>query len=67
MANLDGSMPSTYTATDASAYEHLMGRWSRSLALQFIEFAGLGIGDRILDLGCGTGSLAFALAARGEP
>ncbi len=60
-------MPSTYTATDAAAYERLMGRWSRSLALQFIAFAGLEDRDRILDLGCGTGSLAFALAARPEP
>lgn len=60
-------MLSTYTATDAAAYERLMGRWSRLLATQFIEFAGIGDGDRILDLGCGTGSLAFALAARKEP
>lgn len=60
-------MGTTYTATDAAAYERLMGRWSRGLAAQFIDFAGINDGDRILDLGCGTGSLAFALAARGEP
>jgi ubiquinone/menaquinone biosynthesis C-methylase UbiE len=56
-------MPSTYTATDAAAYERLMGRWSRELAEQFIAFAGIADGDRILDLGCGTGSLAFALVS----
>jgi SAM-dependent methyltransferase len=61
------SMSSTYTANDAAAYERLMGRWSRGLAEQFIAFAGIENGDRILDLGCGTGSLAFALAARPEP
>src|SRR5579884_1912510 len=60
-------MTSTYTATDAAAYERLMGRWSRLLARQFIAFAGVERGDRVLDLGCGTGSLAFALAAREEP
>jgi ubiquinone/menaquinone biosynthesis C-methylase UbiE len=59
--------PSTYTATDADAYERLMGRWSRQLALQFLAFADIEDGDRIVDLGCGTGSLAFALVARPEP
>jgi len=58
---------STYTANDAAAYDRLMGRWSRFLAEQLIGFAGLDEGDRILDLGSGTGSLAFALAARHEP
>ncbi|HUZ73051.1 MAG TPA: methyltransferase domain-containing protein [Stellaceae bacterium] len=60
-------MSSIYTATDAAAYERLMGRWSRSLAEPFIAFAGIESGDRVLDLGCGTGSLTFALAARPEP
>src|SRR6516162_1117016 len=60
-------MASSYTATDAHAYEHLMGRWSSRLAEELIAFAGIGAGDRVLDVGCGTGSMAFALAARAEP
>ncbi len=60
-------MSSTYTATDAAAYERLMGRWSPLLAEELIEFAGLAPGDAVLDLGCGTGSLALALAGRQEP
>lgn len=60
-------MSSNYTANNAAAYERLMGRWSRFLAREFIAFAGLGKGDRILDLCCGTGSLAATLAARDEP
>jgi ubiquinone/menaquinone biosynthesis C-methylase UbiE len=38
-----------------------MGRWSRRLAPLLIRFGGLSDDDRVLDVGCGTGSLAFAL------
>jgi ubiquinone/menaquinone biosynthesis C-methylase UbiE len=56
-------MSSTYTASDGAAYERLMGRWSPLLAEAFIAFAGVTEGDEVLDLGCGTGSLALTLAA----
>jgi len=57
-------MASSYTATDAHAYEHLMGRWSGRLAEQLIAFAGIETGDHVLDVGCGTGSLTFLLTGR---
>ena len=38
-----------------------MGRWSRRLAPLLIRFGGLSDDDRVLDVGCGTGSLTFTL------
>src|SRR5215472_15397895 len=58
------SMPS-FLATDAQAYEHFMARWSRRLAGPFLDFAGVKTGDRVLDVGCCTGVITTALAARG--
>jgi ubiquinone/menaquinone biosynthesis C-methylase UbiE len=47
----------------AEAYEQMMGRFSRQLAPLFLQFAGVGNGDVVLDVGCGTGSLAATLAS----
>src|SRR5688572_13684480 len=46
----------------AEAYEVMMGRWSRQLAPLFVEFVGVRDGDKVLDIGCGTGSLSATLA-----
>lgn len=55
---------STFIASDGDGYELAMGRWSRKLAEQFIDFTGATDGEKMLDVGCGTGSLSFALAER---
>lgn len=55
-------MTSEFNVRNAAGYEQLMGRWSRRLAPRFIDFAGVADGEKILDVGCGTGSLTFALA-----
>lgn len=54
-------MPSSFNVQNAAGYEQLMGRWSRKLAPMLIDFAGLADGERVIDVGCGTGSLTFAL------
>lgn len=55
-------MSSSFNVHSAAQYEQLMGRWSKKLASTFIDFAGVVDGDNVLDVGCGTGSLTFALA-----
>lgn len=55
---------SSFVAVDGDGYEQLMGRWSRRLALPFLDFVGTVEGERVLDVGCGTGHLAFAVARR---
>lgn len=47
---------------DARAYERFMGRWSELAAPQFTKFAGIPVRGNVLDIGCGTGSLALAIA-----
>jgi ubiquinone/menaquinone biosynthesis C-methylase UbiE len=59
-------MPISNTAAaagfqNAEGYEKVKGRWSRGLAPLLIRFGGLSDGDRVLDVGCGTGSLIFTL------
>ena len=56
-------MPSNFVAKGADNYEHSMGRWSRQLAGPFLDFAGVPSRGRVLDAGCGTGSLTIPLTA----
>jgi ubiquinone/menaquinone biosynthesis C-methylase UbiE len=49
--------------TVSASYERYMGRWSRLLAPVYVSFAGVQNGDRVLDVGTGTGALMSALEA----
>jgi SAM-dependent methyltransferase len=72
MLTLAGRTPRTPEAVDAmtqqreifvesDAYERFMGRWSRRLAPLLVKFASVDGRDSVLDVGSGTGALAFTV------
>ena len=49
------------------AYEPYIGRWSRLVARDFIDWLALPSGARWLDVGCGTGALTQTILAHAMP
>lgn len=48
-------------------YERYVGRWSRLVAVEFVDWLRLPPSLRWLDVGCGTGALTAAIAQRCRP
>jgi len=51
----------------AEAYDSFMGRFSRPLSGQMADLASIRAGQRVLDVGCGTGALTGELVERLGP
>lgn len=48
-------------------YEYYMGRWSKRVAEQFVDWLSPKPGRQWLDVGCGSGALSEAIINRGHP
>jgi SAM-dependent methyltransferase len=51
---------------EGEQYERYVGRWSRLVARELLDWLGLPPGLRWLDVGCGTGELSRAILNRGK-
>lgn len=55
------------TWDSAAAYERWVGRWSRSVAGEFLKWLALSPQLTWADIGCGTGALTACILEKGEP
>lgn len=60
------STPRDVWATGA-LYEPYIGRWSRLVAREVVDWLGVRPGARWLDVGCGTGALSAVILDRASP
>jgi SAM-dependent methyltransferase len=53
--------------SSATAYEAYVGRWSRAVAAEFLDWLAVPTRRRWVDVGCGTGVLTEAILGRTDP
>src|SRR5687768_13539639 len=53
--------------SSGKSYEPYVGRWSRLVAAEFVDWLSLPPGGRWLDIGCGTGALTEAVLIGASP
>ena len=53
--------------SSGNAYEAYVGRWSRLVSVEFLDWLAVPVGQRWLDVGCGTGALARAILDSCDP
>ncbi|MDF3073577.1 MAG: class SAM-dependent methyltransferase [Alphaproteobacteria bacterium] len=55
----------TWQAGDS--YDAFMGRWSRRIAPQFLDWLAIPAGREWIEIGCGTGALSAAILSKADP
>ena len=60
-------MNSSDTWANAGAYEAYVGRWSRLVARELLDWLALPPGGHWLDVGCGTGALTELIVRQAQP
>lgn len=53
--------------TNGGVYEPFVGRWSRLVAVEFLDWLSIAPKQRWLDVGCGTGALSTAILSHCDP
>jgi ubiquinone/menaquinone biosynthesis C-methylase UbiE len=53
--------------SDGHAYERLMGRWSRKVGVQFLDWCNVPADRAWLDVGCGNGAFTEEILAKANP
>src|SRR5688572_26803376 len=62
------TQPAQFDAWSAGQnYEHYMGRWSRQMAAEFLQWLAPPRRANWLEIGCGTGALTAAIISDGHP